>query len=152
MSWYGIIRKKKTSIKSAKKIETEREVNYMNKHKLILMKGISCAGKSVIVERLKVDEDAIILKNMSREITLRSKISHRGVCVSYPDMPYLGIWHWPKTDAPYVCIEPWYGVNDGREVKADISEKRGIQHLNEGETFEFSWIAEIKWFMVKYND
>ena len=56
--------------------------------------------------------------------------------------PFLGIW--AKPGAPYVCIEPWYGVNDGREVKKDISEKRGIQHLNEGETFEFSWTAEIK--------
>lgn len=37
----------------------------MNKHKLILMKGISCAGKSVIVEQLKVDEDAIILSSDS---------------------------------------------------------------------------------------
>ena len=57
------------------------------------------------------------------------------------DVPYLGIW--AKPGAPYVCLEPWYGVNDGREVKADISEKRGIQRLAEGETFEFFWNAEI---------
>ena len=22
-------------------------------------------------------------------------------------MPYVGFWHQPKTDAPYLCIEPW---------------------------------------------
>jgi len=52
------------------------------------------------------DEDAIILKNMAREVTLQSKISGRGIRVSYPDMPYLGIWHWPRTDALYCALSP----------------------------------------------
>ena len=60
------------------------------------------------------DEDAVILKNMAREVTLRSKLSGRGVRVTYPDFPYLGIWHWPKTDAPYVCIEP---VHNQRHIR-----------------------------------
>lgn len=37
----------------------------MNNHKLILMKGITCAGKSTIVEQLKVDENAIVLSSDS---------------------------------------------------------------------------------------
>lgn len=37
----------------------------MNNHKLILMKGISCAGKSTIVEELKQEENTIILSSDS---------------------------------------------------------------------------------------
>ena len=85
-----------------------------------------------------------MLKGTAKCVTLKSDKTEKSVKVSFPNMKYIGFWHRPKTDAPYVCIEPWYGVNDGREVKNDISQKRGIQHLNEGETFEFAWIAEIR--------
>ena len=53
------------------------------------------------------DEDAIVLKNMARCVSLCSEKTGKSVTVAYPQMPYLGIWHMPHTDAPYVCIEPW---------------------------------------------
>ena len=65
-----------------------------------------------------------------------------GIEFTFGKCPFLGIW--AKPGAPYVCLEPWYGVNDGREVKNDISEKRGIQKLEKGGEFSFSWTAEIK--------
>ncbi len=83
--------------------------------------------------------DALILSGMKSE-KLRIK-GENEIEFTFGKCPFLGIW--AKPGAPYVCIEPWYGVNDGREVKADISEKRGIQRLAEGETFEYSWIAEV---------
>ena len=45
---------------------------------------------------------------------------------------------------PFVCIEPWYGVNDSYEKTTDFSKKRGIQKLSSDEKFEFSWSAEFK--------
>ncbi len=83
-------------------------------------------------------KDALILSGIKSK-KLRIKGENK-VEFTFGDCPFLGIW--AKPGAPYVCIEPWYGVNDGREVKNDISEKRGIQRLNEGETFAFSWTAE----------
>lgn len=83
--------------------------------------------------------DALILSGMKSE-KLRIK-GENEVEFTFGKCPFLGIW--AKPGAPYVCIEPWYGVNDGRDVKNDISEKRGIQKLGEGETFEFFWNAEI---------
>ena len=85
------------------------------------------------------DEDAIILKNMGREITLRSKKSHHGVCVSYPDMPYLGIWHRPKTDAPYVCIEPWSSLPCRQDIVEEISCKSDMLRLAPKKTYETQW-------------
>lgn len=85
------------------------------------------------------DEDAIILKNMAREITLRSKVSGRGVTVTYPDLPYLGIWHWPKTDAPYVCIEPWTSLPSRQDIVEEFTCKSDMLQLAANKTYETTW-------------
>ena len=89
------------------------------------------------------DEDAIILKNMAREVTLQSKTSGRGVRVSYPDMSYLGIWHWPKTDAPYVCIEPWSSLPARQDVVEDFYCKSDMIRLAPGKTYETTWTVTV---------
>lgn len=43
------------------------------------------------------DDDAIVLRNMPGEVTLKSDKGTRSVTVSYPKMSYLGFWHVPKT-------------------------------------------------------
>lgn len=85
------------------------------------------------------DEDAIILKNMAREVTLRSRISGRGVKVTYPDLPYLGVWHWPKTDAPYVCIEPWSSLPSRQGVVEEFSCKSDMIQLVSNSTYKTTW-------------
>lgn len=83
--------------------------------------------------------DALILSNLkSKKLMINGE---NKIEFTFGDCPFLGIW--AKPGAPYVCIEPWFGVNDGREIKNDISEKRGICRLNKGETFEYSWRAKI---------
>ncbi len=97
-------------------------------------------SKEIKITKEIFEPDALILSDIqSEKLTIKGE---NEVEFTFGKCPFLGIW--AKPGAPYVCIEPWYGVNDGREVKSDISEKRGIQHLGEGETFEFSWTAEIK--------
>ena len=76
---------------------------------------------------------------MAREVTLRSKVSGRGVCVSYPDMPYLGIWHWPKTDAPYVCIEPWSSLPSRQGVVEEFTCKSDLIQLPAGKEYATTW-------------
>ena len=95
--------------------------------------------KSFVITKEIFEPDALILSEIKSE-KLRIK-GENEIEFTFGKCPFLGIW--AKPGAPYVCIEPWYGVNDGREVKKDISEKRGIERLEEGGTFEFSWTAEI---------
>lgn len=85
------------------------------------------------------DEDAVILKNMDRQITLRSEKSGHGVTVSYPQMPYLGIWHIPKTDAPYVCIEPWTSLPARQDVIEEFSCKSDMIQLEPKKTYSNQW-------------
>ena len=89
------------------------------------------------------DDDAIILKNMCREVTLRSKRSHRGVCVSYPDMPYVGFWHLDKTDAPYVCIEPWSSLPSRQDIVEDIACQSDLIHLAPRKSYENQWSITV---------
>ena len=87
-------------------------------------------------------EDALIMKGAKSEnITLTSDKHNRKVKFSLGKAPYLGIW--AKPGAPYVCIEPWFGVNDALGKKVDFSEKEDIISLEANEKFEFIWSAEF---------
>lgn len=100
-------------------------------------------GKRISLRHDLFDDDAIILKNMCREVTLRSEKSKHFVRVSYPQMSYLGIWHWPKTDAPYVCIEPWTSLPARHGVTEEFSCKSDLIHLLPGQTYENAWTITI---------
>jgi len=87
-------------------------------------------------------EDALIFSDLnSNVVTLKSDNNDRSVRFDFGDAPFLGIW--AKPNAPYVCIEPWYGVNDDRIRYEDVSQKRGIESLEPEESFDLVWIAEL---------
>ena len=85
------------------------------------------------------DDDAIILTGVPGQVCLRAKNGRRAVCVSYPQMTYLGIWHKPHSDAPYVCIEPWSSLPSRDGVVEDLAAQPGLVALNAGETYENRW-------------
>lgn len=72
------------------------------------------------------DRDAVFMSRMADRATLKSEKSERSVSMYYPDMPYFGLWHASRTEAPYVCMEPWCGLpsyegeTDGLEQKNDM--------------------------------
>ncbi len=71
------------------------------------------------------DDDAIFLTRCARGLSLRSPKSPRFVHFSYPDFPVLGFWHANRTDAPYVCIEPWTGLPSRAGEPEDLATKGG---------------------------
>ena len=89
------------------------------------------------------DSDAIILKNMCREVTLRSAKTSKYLTVSYPDMPYIGFWHMPKTDAPYVCIEPWTSLPGRQDVIEDLACKSDLCRIEPGNSYQNVWTITI---------
>jgi len=84
--------------------------------------------------------DALIFKNVpGRRVSLKSKKSPAVVTVDYQGAPYLGIW--TKVGAPYVCIEPWYGLPDEVTHDGKIENKLGIVSLDAHS--EFEWMHTI---------
>lgn len=96
----------------------------------------------IVITKDIFDGDALILSGMKSDtVYLKSDFRPQQIKFNFGKAPALGIW--AKPGAEYVCIEPWYGVNDSREVKADFSEKRLIQKLEANGEFKFIWSAEI---------
>lgn len=100
-------------------------------------------GRKLALHHDLFREDAIILKNMDRQVTLCSDVSRRKVVINYPDMPYLGIWHWPCTDAPYVCIEPWSSLPARQDVVEELSCKSDMIQLAPGKAYDNSWTITV---------
>ena len=88
------------------------------------------------------DDDAIVLRYMAREVTLGCG-EGPGVTVRFPGMQYLGLWHWPRTDAPYVCIEPWCSLPADAGSVTVFEEQRDLIALEPGKTYENIWSITI---------
>jgi galactose mutarotase-like enzyme len=84
--------------------------------------------------------DALIFKDIpSSHVCLKSRKSASYIEVDCRDAPHLGIWQ--KPGAPYICIEPWYGLPDGAAHSGAIEEKCGILSLAPGAAH--SWTHTI---------
>ncbi len=81
------------------------------------------------------DNDAIVLKDMCRAVTLKSNTGSKSVRMEFPQMSYLGLWHAPKTQAPYLCIEPWSSVPAYDNEIDDLETKRDMLTLEKGKTY-----------------
>lgn len=98
--------------------------------------------KEIVITEDIFNEDALIMEGIKSEsISLIRKNGKEKIKFNLGKAPYLGIW--AKPGAPYVCIEPWYGVNDSQVKKDDFSQKDAIQSLSPDEKFTFTWFAEF---------
>jgi galactose mutarotase-like enzyme len=88
------------------------------------------------------DDDAIVLRDMAREVTLACG-EGPGVTVRFPGMQYLGLWHWPRTDAPYICIEPWCSLPADAGSITVFEEQRDLIALEPGKTYQNDWTITI---------
>lgn len=89
------------------------------------------------------DEDAIVLTDMSSGVTLKSQKSSKKISVAYPDMKYLGIWHMPKTDAPYICIEPWSSLPSRKGMVEKLENQSNLISLESKCEYENQWFVRI---------
>lgn len=55
------------------------------------------------------------------------------------DSPLLGIWSPPRKDAPFVCIEPWYGRCDREGFEGEFRDRDHVNRIAAGQTFEASY-------------
>ena len=88
------------------------------------------------------DDDAIVLRDMAREVTLECG-GGPSITVRFPGMQYLGLWHWPKTDAPYVCIEPWCSLPADAGKITVFEEQSDLISLEPGKTYINDWSISI---------
>ena len=96
-------------------------------------------GNVIPLQHAIFDQDAIVLQDMAREVTLESPKGKHGITVSFPQMQYVGFWHWPKTDAPYVCIEPWCSLPATQDKMTVMEQQPDLIKLESGQIYQNNW-------------
>lgn len=87
------------------------------------------------------ENDALIFKNLASKSLNILKNKTPLLKVDFQGFPHLGIW--TKKDAPFLCIEPWYGYSDTNDSTGNLFEKEGIQLLDANEIFQSNFTIEI---------
>lgn len=90
------------------------------------------------------DNDAIVLQDMPREVTLEKTGGKHSVRVTFPQMPYVGFWHTTKSDAPFVCIEPWCSLPSTQDVIPEMETKKDLLSLAPGKTYINNWSITVE--------
>lgn len=89
------------------------------------------------------DGDALILEDSQvGEVTLYGNDRKAVLSLTF-DAPVVGLWSPPGKNAPFVCIEPWYGRCDRMNFDGEYKDKDWIQHVAPGEVFNGGYVIEI---------
>lgn len=75
------------------------------------------------------DDDAIILKDAPSKVVLASEKGSARIEMETRHLEYLGIWHKPASDAPYVCIEPWSSLPSQKDIIEDLEKQDNLVSL-----------------------
>lgn len=101
-------------------------------------------GDSIPLRHELFDKDAIVLKNAAKAVTLENRDGSKKITVSYPQMDYIGFWHMPRTDAPYVCIEPWSSLPSPKGEKTVLEAQGDLLQLEAGGLYRNAWSIKIE--------
>lgn len=105
------------------KLRTDRKIEQgVKEHKLTVTESVF-AHDALIFEGLRSDAVSLYCGGKKR------------VTVDFGSAPCLGVW--AKPGAKYVCIEPWYGVDDSASATGVLSGKQQIVKLAAGDCFRF---------------
>ena len=88
------------------------------------------------------DGDALVLeKHQLGRVDLLDENQNMLVSLSF-DTPVVGIWSPPHKNAPFVCIEPWYGRCDAEDFDGELQEREYEFIVNDREVFNAAYLIE----------
>jgi hypothetical protein len=103
--------------------------------------------------KLKLSErlfatDALVMPGVASRKVMFSALDPAGepacsLSVSWDGFKDLGIWSKPG-GAPFLCIEPWYGMASDVDWDGEFLEKPGILVLGAGGTRDFQWSVRFE--------
>ena len=124
-----------------KPVKDEQVTTYELVDGLIRMKDQPAVLPAVSIQSALFENDALVYDGIE-EVRLESSEGN-GVAVSLQGFPYVGVWSKydakAGTIAPFVCIEPWFGIADTIDSTGVLSEKAGIQQLAPEAAFTTSY-------------
>lgn len=88
------------------------------------------------IEKDRFDLDALVIEHhQTGKMWLAKPDRTPYVSVEF-DAPLFGVWSPAGLDAPFVCIEPWYGRSDGNWFHGTLPEREYGNTAQPGEVFE----------------
>lgn len=131
-------------------LEFEEEENKI--HFLYLVDGLIgteyARNKLINNKILKLDSDtfnndAIIMKRLtSTKISLKRRDNGKKLLtMDFSSFPYLAIWS--KPNAPFLCIEPWFGTADSIRGTGILKDKNDMILLKPNKEFECRYTVEF---------
>lgn len=88
-------------------------------------------GDALVIENNQTKTAALCLPDKTPYLTVRF------------NAPLFGVWSPVKKNAPFICIEPWYGRADRKSFAGELKEREWGNALKAGEVFEASYMIEI---------
>ena len=89
------------------------------------------------------DHDAFVIEDSQVDkVEILDKNGNKVLEVSF-DSPLVGIWSPPTKNAPFLCIEPWYGRADKEGFDGELADREWNNTLQVNEEFNARYIIEI---------
>ena len=89
------------------------------------------------------DGDALVLEESQLgRVDLLDEDKNIQVSLSF-DAPVVGIWSPPHKNAPFVCIEPWYGRCDAEEYDGELQERDYECMITSGDYFRVEYMIMV---------
>ena len=88
-------------------------------------------------------DDALIFQNLeSSFVSYKNVKTGKGIKVTCAGFPYFGIWS-PPSGAPFICLEPWFGIASLKGGSPELRLKEGILTLSPGQIFQCGFGIEV---------
>ena len=89
------------------------------------------------------DKDALVIEHdQAKKVSLCRKDGSPYLTVTM-EAPLFGIWSPPKKNAPFICIEPWYGRCDHEGFTGELQEREWSNCIAPGQMWKAAYQVEI---------
>ena len=97
------------------------------------------SNETAVITETFFDRTTYMVENkQTSEVTLADPEGKPIVSVAF-DAPLFGIWSPEGKNAPFVCIEPWYGRCDAEDFEGDLSDREYSNALEPGNVFDVNY-------------
>lgn len=88
------------------------------------------------------DKDAWVLKDLrSSNVLLQNRQGDYKLDFQFPGFSYFGLW--APSGAPFICLEPWCGVNDTQQHAGNLMQKEAIVALEGQGRWRRTWSVTV---------
>lgn len=129
------------------KFDTKKDITYQ----LLTSEGLLDKSKNYIlanngysvIKKDMFDNDALIIENnQSNKVSLCDENKNPYIMVKFTS-PLFGLWSPAGKNAPFVCIEPWYGRCDSSNFVGDLNDREYTNILNPQCSFHASYTIYV---------